>query len=759
MLRRLLSIGVLLAIGTLVVSPAIALEGTATFEAAVEILPGQQPSPIKKHAVTRLVDWNQDPQLDLLVADGSGQVWIFLGGPTPASWQSGQPVQAAGADLKLGSGNVTACFVDVSGDGLSDLVAAHSDQQVVWLKNVGTKSAPVFQTPQRFAISNVASSSLQLPKGCGARLDVSDWDQDGLPDLFAGHFSGPILWYRNVGTKTEPRFESEGVPLTVGSTARQFSYNVHPTVADLNQDGRPDLLFGINWGTIGCFMRPSTSQSPNQPTRFVASPDISLASSQGALNLRAIAGDDTTPTLGDVDGDGTLDLISGGNNGKLWMLKGVSIRKTLQDITQVLEDHRQDLGVALKSDEALRQSLIGRLHGVYAHVTGFATSAQSRRPIRDWCSTTMQRHPQWLRRQHIDIKEQPYVPSIAYQFWTLLMQCHEGDPDALEHRRYVAATIGFEGRLRDILVEFGTLIIENGKATTNQQQTLYSYLSQIDRRLLGDRSLPAVTEVITIAEYLGPRVDVKNSGGVNIFANESGKIGSSENSFPKDFPGIKNDYFGLVLAHELNHRVDATRFVAVPKYNEKYWRHLRKICGPDVIFHEPVTRGVDWEATKKQMQAAGHWNGQGDAKAWETTWENYWLTGPGSNRTLNVCRNQTTYRPPRYGIPFFLETRQESIASLANQYFTDSVYMFEFAMDRYRRGSPGCLDEWLLMADVYSMDGATTYFYRHVNGDVNLQRFSTTLKRNEAGHIKSIVVNDTEYQFELDEEGLVNRVR
>ena len=85
---------------------------------------------------------------------------------------------------------------------------------------------------------------------------------------------------------------------------------------------------------------------------------------------------------------------------------------------------------------------------------------------------------------------------------------------------------------------------------------------------------------------------------------------------------------------------------------------------------------------------------------WSKAWADYWLTGPGKSRVLNVCRNETSYPPPRLGIPFFLETRQESLASLTNQYFSNSQHMLEFAMNRYRRGAPGCLDEWLLMADV-----------------------------------------------------------
>ncbi|HEY1068398.1 MAG TPA: hypothetical protein VGE52_19905, partial [Pirellulales bacterium] len=133
-------------------------------------------------------------------------------------------------------------------------------------------------------------------------------------------------------------------------------------------------------------------------------------------------------------------------------------------------------------------------------------------------------------------------------------------------------------------------------------------------------------------------------------------------------------------------------------------------------------------------------------------------TGPGKSRTLNVCRNETTYTPPRYGIPFFLETRQESIASLANQYFSNSEHMLHFAIDRFERGSPGCLDEWLLMIDVYSLDRDKTFIYRHDNGDVHLTHTEAPLTRNPQGHVNSVTIRGKTYTFKLDADGLVEDV-
>ena len=768
---------------------AAAPQGTTTYEEPVELELPNFDGDFGQHAVTRLIDWDADQDLDLLVGAGDGKVWLLRNEGAAHQPKFSRPVAVMVGDqeLQLGKQTITACAADINGDGRFDLVVAHSDTQVVWLENIGTKSAPRWQSPQ--TLVDAERRPVALPAGCGGRIDLGDLGGDGRLDLVAGAFSGPLVWLKNIGTAEVPRFAAPQ-PILIAGVARGFSYNIHPTLFDLNQDGRCDIAYGMNWGTFGFllasdprFRNPrlrdprsrgrAQPATPSQPTAAAARPEPPATNASDTINfihelspgevtgrgidLRARAGDDATPTFGDLDHDGTLDIVSGGRRGKLFWLRGVPLSRSLKRLEQIMTEHRDDLGPALRADEALRRELSGHHHGLYRLCQGFLVTPPSRHELRNWLVRHLDQHQRWLKHARHDVETAPYIPSIAAQTWTTLMLCHDGDPDHQDHRARVADVIGFTGKLREILCEFGTLIVENGRATPNQQQTLYSYLSQIPRELLGDRSIPAITQVITIGEYLGPRLDILNEGGVNIFANESGVPKSSENSFPKDFLPRDNDYFGLVLAHELNHRVDATRFVSVPKYNQRYWRHLRKICGSDVIFQAADGIGVDWPKTKQHFREQNLWDGE--PQRWNEAWANYWLTGPGKSRVLNVCRNETTYTPPRFGIPFFLETRQEAVASLANQYFTDSVHMLEFALDRYRRGSPGCLDEWLLMADVYSLDGPQTFLYRHRNGSVLLERTTARLTRDEQSHIKSITIGDNEYHFELDQDGLVESVK
>ena len=373
-------------------------------------------------------------------------------------------------------------------------------------------------------------------------------------------------------------------------------------------------------------------------------------------------------------------------------------RPWLERIEQIMAAHPSDLGPALQADEALRNELVGLQLKLYAFCRDSANTAEARRPVRQWLAAHIAKYPQYLRRQHQDVKEQPFVPSLAYQTWTTLMLLPEGDPDAAAHRAFVADTIGFSGRLRDILVEFGTLIIENGSATANQQQTLYSYLSQIPKPLLGDRSIKRITEVITIGEYLGPRLDAQHEGGVNIFARDSGVVDSSENSFPKDFPGVKNDYFGLVLAHELNHRVDATRFAVMPQYNQRYWDHMQKACGDDVKFQQPSTNGVDWEATKKLFKDKGWWNGE--AADWNAAWTNTGTRRPAWRAISMSAATTSPTRRARKGFRFSWRRARKasprwptSISPTAGTCL--NMRSTAISAARTAASTSGCLDKWL----------------------------------------------------------------
>lgn len=162
----------------------------------------------------RAIDWDADGDQDLLLGHSTG-VWRYQNIGTPAApvFSAGVRVQAGGSDISL-SGSILIALADFTGDGIEDLVAVNGSRNVRVYEN----TAAAGQVPVYAAASLVPSSgggSFQLPD---QRFDAADWDGDGLPDLITGAWSGELRVYRNIGTASAPVFDSaDYVALESGS--------------------------------------------------------------------------------------------------------------------------------------------------------------------------------------------------------------------------------------------------------------------------------------------------------------------------------------------------------------------------------------------------------------------------------------------------------------------------------------------------------------------------------------------------------------
>lgn len=82
-----------------------------------------------------------------------------------------------------------------------------------------------------------------------SRIDIDDWNGDGLLDLIIGEQSGHLFWWPNLGTKSKPEFRygkfvfADGAPLDSGLEAA-------PKVVDWDGDGVKDVLVGAHWNRL-----------------------------------------------------------------------------------------------------------------------------------------------------------------------------------------------------------------------------------------------------------------------------------------------------------------------------------------------------------------------------------------------------------------------------------------------------------------------------------------------------------------------------
>ena len=689
---------------------------TLSYQPAVRLQANQLPIQIGSHSTTRCYDWDQDGNLDLLVGGGDGRLWLFRNTPgTNHLTFSGKEPILAGKRQRWGTSYTGLALAQIIGSPLPDLLVSHSDNQVSIHENIGQAKRPRFTEK---------ALSFTVQKACQGRFDIADWNDDGLPDLVTGSFHGKLVWYPNQGKKGMPNF---GVSQPFHDINR--AYNAHPRILDFNRDGQLDLLLGANWGSVLLFLNQGTKGKPllNKPQ-----PLLWAADSKG-LNIRSLNNDDTTPELADFDGDQVLDLVSGGKNGEIFMMPGVSYRTHLAELRQLLINHRDDFDIALQQKPALRKQAFSLVNSLRADIAGNLVPASFRQDLFEQLASLAKEHPNYLQRQHFDLEKSPSLPLLAAQFWVVLF---ESRPDSPSHRQAVARTLAFTGGYEQLLVNFGLLFIDNNRATPAQLTAMHSLL----------QSIPPATwdvETITVADWLGPAIKsqrIHSRSGINIFGLP---LGRQENSFAGDSPrrGVTDVYL-ICLAHELAHNMlDTVGKRTRPKLHERKFENLDQAAGPDVVYQRPRSRGIDWPATKNKFQTRGAWDG--NEKTWQTAWKAYFDGKPQFNRAYL-----------RGNVRFFLDSPQEAFATLANQYFTDSQLMLEFSKTRWDAGYRSNVNQFLLIADYLSLETNRVTFHTIQPGG-RFTNVPVQLTRDQSGRITELQSPATIARFTYQDGNLV----
>lgn len=133
-----------------------------------------------------------------------------------------------------------------------------------------------------------------------------DHDSDGDPDLFWGDFFEPgLLLIENTGSCEQPSLRGEPIPFPVMNPLVSTGYNA-PAFADLDGDDDQDLIVGVLGGAY----------NPNRSDRENLYYYEQTGTDQYALRTRQLlpsldVGSESAVALGDLDGDGDLDMLLG----------------------------------------------------------------------------------------------------------------------------------------------------------------------------------------------------------------------------------------------------------------------------------------------------------------------------------------------------------------------------------------------------------------------------------------------------------------
>ncbi|PTR01539.1 putative Ig domain-containing protein [Mucilaginibacter yixingensis] len=233
---------------------------------------------------------------------------------------------------------------DVNGDGKPDIIIKTTYSDIIKVHiNTSVSGKISFAYPVNFALS---------AQYCNA-IDVADIDGDGMPDIIANTGDKSISILRNTSTSTTLSFDK---PVTTDAIALAVTMRI----ADLNADGKPDIVVATNTdpGTqIGTIAVLTNNSSPGNisfnlgAARYTGAPAFDLGDVNGDGKPDLVTGDKTTfklyvyqnntatnqpvtfqqplfvaneaPLLSqiliqDIDGDGKNDILVSGNGINLW---------------------------------------------------------------------------------------------------------------------------------------------------------------------------------------------------------------------------------------------------------------------------------------------------------------------------------------------------------------------------------------------------------------------------------------------------------
>jgi hypothetical protein len=270
-------------------------------------------------AAPYVIDWNADGLLDIVTEN---LLYINRGPRGAFNFAAPETLEATPPP---------AAIMDWNGDGLFDIFCTSSrggeePGRSVWEKktgfiphtsegvwrgftphssinvylNTGTPGVPRFTTAPEMLKADDVPLELQF----GINISFGDVDNDGDFDLIAGN-NFDIYFFENIGSRTQPVL-AQGYPLPLD----QREILIWPRFADMNGDGRVDIVMAIEYGDVRWFENlGKQNQVPVSfgPMRYFPQREPFIDD-----------GCDGAFDIADVNRDGKPDIFMGNANGETW---------------------------------------------------------------------------------------------------------------------------------------------------------------------------------------------------------------------------------------------------------------------------------------------------------------------------------------------------------------------------------------------------------------------------------------------------------
>ncbi|MCB0506855.1 MAG: T9SS type A sorting domain-containing protein [Chitinophagales bacterium] len=268
------------------------------------------PVNLNSFATPTFIDVNNDQQKDLLVStynDGVvnfDNIWLYKNQGNGV-FQFQQKNFILENTIDVGE-NSNPCFIDVDGDGKSDLLIGsgglrNNDNQLntslFYYRNTGTNIAPAFTlTDSNFLnIQNLGVQDI-VPA-------VGDIDNDNDTDIIIGTYDGTILLWENTSSTNTPIYTFKGKLKDNNNNDIDVGNNAAPFLIDLDKNNKTDVVIGERNGNLNFY-----SGDYANGNNFTL-----ITDSLGKINIKTngLPLGYTAPTIIDLNHDDKLDLILG----------------------------------------------------------------------------------------------------------------------------------------------------------------------------------------------------------------------------------------------------------------------------------------------------------------------------------------------------------------------------------------------------------------------------------------------------------------
>lgn len=254
-------------------------------------------------AAPALADLDDDGDLDLVVGGLFGRFDVYRNEGSAQSPSFQLDEEAPLSDVNLGLFSKVS-FADVDRDGDLDAVTGEEYGEVIWYRNIQTAEEPVF-----VPIRDSQSPFFGIDVGYDSAFATADLDGDGDLDAAVGNRFGHVDLLRNEGSRFSPVYTRVPGGRIVNGGTRYFT---SPAFVELDGDASPELVVGDDTGRLRYFRRSGGPFEYVEETGD-SNPFSALLFTQN-INV----------SFGDLDGDGDLDAAGGSFEGTLVYLENVA---------------------------------------------------------------------------------------------------------------------------------------------------------------------------------------------------------------------------------------------------------------------------------------------------------------------------------------------------------------------------------------------------------------------------------------------------